>query len=632
MAAPAPAKDRFTSLDTLALVRELRALGPARIDKAFDDPGHGGWLLSLRAPGEGRRELRIVPGRYATLLPAGQAHSEELGPFARELRRLLSGAVLTEVADPKGERYLELKLRRGDQPEPLLLAVELFGKGNVVVVRGPTIVAVAFPKSWAQRTVRVGAEYRRAPGRGDPWQYGAAELTQALASSRTDRVSTLAARLSFGGPVAEELLARAGLPGSVPASESAPAAAEALVGVLRGLLAEVGEVPAGYLYRSGGIAVDVEPFPSRRFDPSTGAEMVRLPSFSAAAEEYFGSLQLTTVAPTPEETRRAGLVRQREQQEEVVARLEGEAAELRGQADAIFAHYAEAEAALASAPAAGDSERPYLEATLGETVVRLVPGRTPRETGQALYEEMKRRQTKLDGARAALGETSRALDRPAPAAKPRGPAAPARSTRRNWFEQYRWFLSSEGVLVVGGRDAASNDRIVKRYLGERDLYVHADLHGAPSVIIKHPAPGAPGPTEATLTEAGQWGLSFSKAWRAGRASGDAFWVTAEQVSKAPASGEFVARGAWVIHGTKHLLRDLPLELAIGTVSYESSELWMVAPPSAWRAGRGRIRARILPGEERERATVEVELVRELGLGRGELQSLLPAGGLRVLRA
>ena len=43
-------KDRFTSLDTLAVVRELRALGRAHVDKTFDlgteadrpdPPGHG---------------------------------------------------------------------------------------------------------------------------------------------------------------------------------------------------------------------------------------------------------------------------------------------------------------------------------------------------------------------------------------------------------------------------------------------------------------------------------------------------------------------------------------------------------------------------------------------------------------
>ena len=66
---PTP-KDRFTALDTLAVAREVRARGRARVDKAFDLP-EGGWSVTLRVPGEGRLELLLVPGRYAALLPFG---------------------------------------------------------------------------------------------------------------------------------------------------------------------------------------------------------------------------------------------------------------------------------------------------------------------------------------------------------------------------------------------------------------------------------------------------------------------------------------------------------------------------------------------------------------------------------
>ncbi|HXQ79507.1 MAG TPA: NFACT RNA binding domain-containing protein [Thermoplasmata archaeon] len=185
-------------------------------------------------------------------------------------------------------------------------------------------------------------------------------------------------------------------------------------------------------------------------------------------------------------------------------------------------------------------------------------------------------------------------------------------------------------MVVGGRDAGSNDQLVKRHLKEGDIYVHADLHGAASVIVKHPAPGAPPLSETTYREAGQWAVAFSKAWRAGLASVSAFWVTHDQVSKAAMSGEFVARGAWVIHGTKHPLKDLPNELALGTIDYEGESLWTAAPPESLRR-RGTIRFLLTPGPERERSDREEELVRELGISRPLLQSLLPAGGISVRR-
>jgi predicted ribosome quality control (RQC) complex YloA/Tae2 family protein len=40
--------------------------------------------------------------------------------------------------------------------------------------------------------------------------------------------------------------------------------------------------------------------------------------------------------------------------------------------------------------------------------------------------------------------------------------------------------------MIGGRDAQQNELIVKRYMKASDVYVHADLHGASSVVIKNP--------------------------------------------------------------------------------------------------------------------------------------------------
>ena len=42
------------------------------------------------------------------------------------------------------------------------------------------------------------------------------------------------------------------------------------------------------------------------------------------------------------------------------------------------------------------------------------------------------------------------------------------------------------IVQLGGRDAQQNELIVKRYMREGDIYVHADLHGASSIVIKNP--------------------------------------------------------------------------------------------------------------------------------------------------
>jgi len=623
---PSP-KDRFTSLDTLAVARELRSLGPARVDKAFD-LAEGGWVLTLRSAGAGRRELVLVPGRYAALVAEGPPRAEELSPFAKDLRRLVAGAALRSVAEPKGERYLEIGLARSDEPGEILVALEMFGTGNLTVARDGKILAVATARRWAHRVVRPGAAYSRPPERADPWQATVGSIEAELGRSRTDLASTVAARLSFGGPVGEELIARAGLDGAAPAPTRPHDTAERLFGALTALLAEVGEHPAGHLYRKDGTTVDATPYRSRRWEALEGTAREERPTFSEAALEYFRSL--VAAAPSAEEQAatavRRELDRQIDQQRAAIAALGREIEERKADAQAIFDHYPEAEAAVTAARAASERE---VTASLGGRELRLKVDGTPRQSAQGFFEEAKRLGTKLKGATAALAETEARRDRPAPVApRARAPAA-AGGGKPFWFERYRWFLTSDRAIVIAGRDAASNDLIVRKNLKDGDRYLHADLRGASSVIVKRRDDGQE-ISDAALREAGQWAVAFSKAWRAGLASASAFWVTPEQVSKQAATGEFVPKGAWVIHGTKTVLRDLPLELALGPIRHEGVERWTAAPPDAVRA-LGSVRVLLTPGDDRERAAREVELAKELGLSRSLLQSLLPAGGLTVRR-
>ncbi|MDY9922826.1 ribosome rescue protein RqcH [Methanobacterium sp.] len=147
-----------------------------------------------------------------------------------------------------------------------------------------------------------------------------------------------------------------------------------------------------------------------------------------------------------------------------------------------------------------------------------------------------------------------------------------------WFEKLRWFLSSEGLLVIGGRDAGTNELVVKRYLDNNDIYLHSDIHGAPSVVIKKGEVEGEIP-ESTIQEAGTLAASFSSAWNKGYGSQDVYWVHPDQVSKTPQSGEFVARGAFIIRGSRNYLRGIPLKIAVGIVDYEGERI-MAGPAEA----------------------------------------------------
>ncbi|KAH8383938.1 hypothetical protein KR009_011371 [Drosophila setifemur] len=119
-----------------------------------------------------------------------------------------------------------------------------------------------------------------------------------------------------------------------------------------------------------------------------------------------------------------------------------------------------------------------------------------------------------------------------------------------WFEKFYWFISSENYLVIGGRDAQQNELIVKRYMRPKDIYVHAEIQGASSVIIRNPT-GEEIPPK-TLLEAGSMAISYSVAWDA-KVVTNSYWVTSDQVSKTAPTGEYLATGSFMIRGKKNFL-------------------------------------------------------------------------------
>ncbi|XP_068110271.1 ribosome quality control complex subunit NEMF [Hyperolius riggenbachi] len=129
-----------------------------------------------------------------------------------------------------------------------------------------------------------------------------------------------------------------------------------------------------------------------------------------------------------------------------------------------------------------------------------------------------------------------------------------------WFEKFLWFISSENYLIIAGRDQQQNEMIVKRYLRAGDIYVHADLHGATSCVIKNPT-GEPIPPR-TLTEAGTMAVCYSAAWDA-RVITSAWWVHHNQVSKTAPTGEYLTTGSFMIRGKKNFLPPSYLMMGFG---------------------------------------------------------------------
>ncbi|KFY60236.1 hypothetical protein V497_03766 [Pseudogymnoascus sp. VKM F-4516 (FW-969)] len=140
-----------------------------------------------------------------------------------------------------------------------------------------------------------------------------------------------------------------------------------------------------------------------------------------------------------------------------------------------------------------------------------------------------------------------------------------------WFEKFTWFISSDGYLVLGGRDAQQNEILYKRYLRKGDVYVHADLDGAASVFIRNHEARVDAPIPpSTLSQAGILAVASSSAWES-KAGMPAWWANADQVSKSAPTGDYLKPGSFAVRGKKNFLPPAPLLLGFGVMFHVSDE-------------------------------------------------------------
>ncbi|MFH1247479.1 MAG: NFACT RNA binding domain-containing protein [Candidatus Micrarchaeota archaeon] len=135
-------------------------------------------------------------------------------------------------------------------------------------------------------------------------------------------------------------------------------------------------------------------------------------------------------------------------------------------------------------------------------------------------------------------------------------AVVATKLRREWFESFHYFHTSKGTLVVGGRSAKQNDLIFSKHFGKNEWFLHAEIRGAPAVIVKNQ-----NADESELQEAAQFAASYSSGWKRGFGSLDVYAVRTEQVSK-HFQGGFLDQGAFAIAGERKWFKNTLLEMYI----------------------------------------------------------------------
>lgn len=164
---------------------------------------------------------------------------------------------------------------------------------------------------------------------------------------------------------------------------------------------------------------------------------------------------------------------------------------------------------------------------------------------------------------------------------------------KQWYERYRWFVTTDGHLVIGGRDASSNSAVIRKHMTEDDIVFHAEIHGSPFFLIKN-ARNQDNENTNLIEETAQATVSFSRAWKDGLSSGDAYWVFPNQVKKGAPTGQFLPKGSFVIEGKRNFCKGIELKLTIGLVKIENRYTIVSGPLNAIKK-RSLVFASLLPG-------------------------------------
>jgi predicted ribosome quality control (RQC) complex YloA/Tae2 family protein len=146
--------------------------------------------------------------------------------------------------------------------------------------------------------------------------------------------------------------------------------------------------------------------------------------------------------------------------------------------------------------------------------------------------------------------------------------------KKNWYERYRWFFTSDGFLAIGGRDTASNSAVVRKHLVKNDKIFHGDIFGSPFFILKN-AENSP---DRSMNEVAHATVCFSRAWREGMYGVSAYWVNPEQVKKSAPSGEFLPKGSFTIEGQRNFIKSDTLRLAVGIIPLDDDYVLTCGPP------------------------------------------------------
>ncbi|MDD5192606.1 MAG: NFACT RNA binding domain-containing protein [Candidatus Nanoarchaeia archaeon] len=184
------------------------------------------------------------------------------------------------------------------------------------------------------------------------------------------------------------------------------------------------------------------------------------------------------------------------------------------------------------------------------------------------------------------------------------------------YKNYRWFFTSEGKLVVGGKSDEQNEEVIRNFLRPDYVIMHTSLPGSPFMIIQ-----SDNPSKKDLKETAVFCASFSKQWKNGNKNIDVDTFKGSQIYKTRG----MKTGTFGVKGDKETIKVKP-------------ELVLVIQKGKIKAvpekGKEKILAKIKPGKlSKEQAAEKIaKIIRDkfhLPVHKDEVMQAIPSDKIDV---
>ena len=509
--------------------------------------------------------------------------SIEPNKLLRRLRSDLLRSKIEKIEQIGTERIAYLTFSNFDNR--IVLIVEFFGEGNLLLCNyNKKILALLHSIDVKHRQLRVGVDYNPPPTNSiDVINFRKDEFKKILNSSTTIG-KTIGRGLGLPKKYVEEIIRLSSINREKPSNQLSDDEIESLCDIINTTISNVIEGNHDPTIINDGEISEV--FPIRFSDDNTKAKKVS--SFNDGLDIIFSEQILQkgkSLYSDTAEKKIKELENTLDEQAKAISIVLEKSKQIANIANLLFTMQSEGKSDIRD-PTITEvlhdknseliKEKGVSILKIGDAKIKINPDLPLPSIASKLFDESKKQKGAIKSIEKLIKKTEDKLEKTIQKGEiARGSIGFAEVRKKSWFERYRWFYTSDGILAVGGRDSSSNSAIIRKYVEKDDKVFHAEIHGSPFFILKDKNETI---MPLSIREVSHATVCFSRAWKEGMYGVNCYWVTPEQVKKAAPSGQTMGKGSFIIEGARNYNKITTLKLGVGILQKEEDYLLVCGPP------------------------------------------------------